>query len=129
MDSEMAQALAERDIAMQERALTLAAQAVEAGAGWVQRLGPAPRTPGPRTRWLRELSTVAAYRDRWHVAEPRSIGAKSDVGSTEQMGQRERALAPAGRAVAISHDAYGNTQAPPGSRRSKWQGESNSDGS
>jgi hypothetical protein len=111
-EPEMAQALAERDIAMQERALTLAAQAIEAGAGWVQRLGPAPSTPGSRERWLRELSTVAAYRDRWHITEQRSIGAKSDVGSTEQMSQRQRALAAAGRAVAISHDAYGEQASP-----------------
>jgi hypothetical protein len=106
-DPEMAQALAERDIAMQQRALTLAAQAIEARAAWVQRLGPAPGTPGPRARWLRELSTVAAYRDCWHITEQRSIGAKSDVGSTEQMGQRQRALAAAARAVAISHDVHG----------------------
>jgi len=111
-DPKMAGALAERDLAMQERAVTLAAQATEAGAGWVQRLGPPPGTPGPRARWLRELSTVAAYRDRWHITEQRSIGAKSDVGSTEQMSQRQRALAAAERAVAISHDAYGEQARP-----------------
>jgi len=106
-DPEMAGALAERDLAMQERAHTLAAQAVEARAGWVQRFGPPPGTPGPRVRWLRELSTVAAYRDRWHITEQRSIGAKNDVGSTEQMNQRRRALAAAERAIAISHDVHG----------------------
>ena len=101
-DPEMAEALAERDAAMQERALTVAAQAIEAGAGWVQRLGSLPSDPSRRARWVREVSTVAAYRDRWHI-EQRSIGAKSDVGSTEQMSQRQRALAAAERAVAISH--------------------------
>ena len=111
-DPEMAQALTERDMAMEERARTLAAQAIEVEAGWVKRLGPAPGAPGPRARWLRELSTVAAYRDRWHIADTRSIGAKSDVGSTEQMGQRQRALAAAGRAVAISRDAHGEQASP-----------------
>ncbi len=111
-DPEMAQALAERDAAIQERALTLAAQAIEAGAGWVQRLGSLPSDPSRRARWVREVSTVAAYRDRWHITEQRSIGAKSDVGSTEQMGQRQRALAAAERAVAISHDAHGEQAGP-----------------
>ncbi len=111
-DPELAEALAERERAMQERALTLAAQAIEAGAPWVQRLGPVPGTHGPVAHWLREISTVAAYRDRWHIAEQRSIGAKSDVGSTEQMSQRRRALAAAERAVAISHDAHGEQVSP-----------------
>ena len=108
----MAHALAERDPAMQERAITLAAQAIEAGAGWVQRLGSRPADPARRHRWLREVSTVAAYRDRWHITEQRSIGAKSDVGSTEQMSQRQRALAVAERAVAISHDVHGKHASP-----------------
>ena len=108
----MAEALAERDVAMQERALTVAAQAIEAGAGWVQRLGSLPSDPSRRARWVREVSTVAAYRDRWHITEQRSIGAKSDVGSTEQMSQRRRALAAAERAVAISHDAHGEQASP-----------------
>ena len=110
---EMAQALGERDQAMEERARTLAVQAIGTGESWVQRLGPAPGAPGPRARWLRELSTVAAYRDRWHITEQRSIGGKTDVGSTEQMSQRQRALAAAERAVAISHDAHGEQASPP----------------
>ena len=67
---------------------------------------------GPMARWLREVSTIAAYRERWHITEQRSIGGKTDVGSTEQMGQRQRALAAAERAVAISHDAYGQQASP-----------------
>ena len=111
-DPEMAEALAERELAMGERALTVAAQAIEAGAAWVQRLGSLPSDPSRRARWVREVSTVAAYRDRWHITEQRSIGAKSDVGSTEQMGQRRRALAAAERAVAISRDAYREHASP-----------------
>jgi len=111
-DPETAQALAERDIAIQERALTVAAQAIEAGAGWVQRLGSLPSDPSRRARWVREVSTVAAYRDRWQITEQRSIGAKSDVGSTEQMSQRRSALAAAERAVAISLDVHGKHASP-----------------
>ena len=111
-DREMAETLAERELAMQARALTVAAQAIEAGAGWVQRLGSLPSDPSRRTRWVGEVSTVAAYRDRWHITEQRSIGAKSDVGSTEQMSQRRRALAAAERAVAISHDSHRKQASP-----------------
>ena len=39
-------------------------------------------------------------------------GPSSDVGSTEQMGQRRRALAAAERAVAISHDAHREQASP-----------------
>ena len=46
-DPEMAQALAERDQAMEERARTLAEQAVETGDSWVQRLGAPPADSGP----------------------------------------------------------------------------------
>ena len=92
--------------------VTLADQAIEAGDGWVQRLGSLPSDPARRARWVREVSTIAAYRDRWHITEQRSIGAKSDVGSTEQMSQRRRALAAAERAVAISHDAHGKQASP-----------------
>jgi hypothetical protein len=66
-DPEMAHALAERDQAMEERARTLADQAVETGESWVQRLGNPPAAPGRREHWMREASTVAAYRDRWHI--------------------------------------------------------------
>jgi len=111
-DPETAQALAERDIAIQERALTVAAQAIEAGAGWVQRLGSLPSDPSRRARWVREVSTVAPYRDRSQLTEQRSLGAKSDVGSTEQMSQRRSALAAAERAVAISLDVHGKHASP-----------------
>ncbi len=54
---------------------------------------------------MRALSTVAAYRDRWHITGEGSIGNRSDVGSTEQMSERKRAQAAAQRALAISHES------------------------
>ena len=77
---------------METRARTLANQAIEARHGWVQRLGPAPDDPGHRARWLREVSTIAAYRDRWHITGPRTLGGRDDVKSIEQS-QLQRALA------------------------------------
>ena len=105
-DPEMAQALAERDQAMEERARTLADQAdrdrAELGCNVS---GPRQQTPARRERWIREVSTVAAYRDRWHITGHSAVGKQGDTSSIEQTGQRQRALAAAARATAISSAA------------------------
>jgi hypothetical protein len=105
----MANALAEREQAMETRARTLALQAVEAREDWVRRLGPAPIDRGQRARWLHEVSTIAAYRDRWHITGPGTLGGGDDVKSIEQMSQLQRALRAAVHARAITH-AGGATQ-------------------
>jgi conjugative relaxase-like TrwC/TraI family protein len=104
-DPDMARALTEREQAMEIRARALGNQAIEAGQGWVRRLGPAPDDPGQRARWRREVSTIAAYRDRWHITGPAPIGTVSNVGSTERISQFQRALAAAKHAQAISQVA------------------------
>ena len=63
-----------------------------AGNRWVQRSRGAPRDSDRRARWLRELSTVAAYRDRWHITGDDPSGRAVDGVSTEQ-GQPSGALA------------------------------------
>jgi len=98
-------ALAERDQAMEERARALANQAVGIGESWVQRLGTPPATPSRRERWIREVSTIAAYRDRWHITGHSPVGTLGDTGSIEQTGQCQRALTAAARATAISSAA------------------------
>ena len=101
-DPELAHALAERDQAMEERARTLANQAVDSGESWLQRLGTQPATPTRRERWIREISTIAGYRDRWHITGHSPVGKLGDAGSIEQTGQCQRALSAAARATAIS---------------------------
>ena len=101
-DPDMARALAERDQAMEQRALSLAEEAIAAGQSWVRPLGARPREPAQRERWLREVSTVAAYRDRWHIEGQRPLGAAARREDLEQTAQRERALAAGERAKAIS---------------------------
>lgn len=54
-----------------------------------------------RERWLREVSTVAAYRDRWHVTSARPLGARADVASIEQTVQYRRAMGSIERAEAL----------------------------
>ena len=73
-DPEIAQALAERDRALEARARTLAEQAVESGERWAERLGTLPTAPSRRKRWIRELSTVSAYHDRCHITGQSPIG-------------------------------------------------------
>ncbi|MGH8995705.1 MAG: hypothetical protein ACRDYB_06700, partial [Acidimicrobiales bacterium] len=58
--------------------------------------------PGRRERWLREVATVAAYRDRWHLTSQRPLDVETDVHSIEQQTQRQRAQAAMKRGVAIS---------------------------
>ena len=101
-DPEMAQALAERDRAMEERARTLAEQAIETGEQWVLRLGTPPATPAHRERWLREVSTVAAYRDRWRIANDDPLDERGSTRTTEQTGQRRLAQSAVTRAKAFS---------------------------
>jgi len=111
-DPELARALAERDQAMEARACALAEAAIISGHSWVQRLGSPPSDPSRRERWLGEVSTVAAYRDRWHIAGKNIFGSRADVSGREQTAQRQRARAAAERAVTISHDVDGKQANP-----------------
>jgi conjugative relaxase-like TrwC/TraI family protein len=104
-DPDMVRALTERDHAMEARARTLAVQAIRAGHGWLQRLGPAPDVPGRRARWLRDVSTIAAYRDRWHITDPDGFGGQVHVKAMEQMREIERVLSAAAHARAMSRQA------------------------
>jgi conjugative relaxase-like TrwC/TraI family protein len=101
-DPQLAQALSERDRAMEARARSLADQAVESGEPWVRVLGTVPASPGRRGRWMKEVSTIAAYRDRWHISGQNPVGKPGNTISTEQTGQRQRALSAATRTTTIS---------------------------
>jgi conjugative relaxase-like TrwC/TraI family protein len=104
-DPDMQQALAEREQAMEQRALTLAEQAIEASQPWVRRLGVPPPDPAGRIGWLREVCVIAAYRDRWSVIGPTVIGRRHDTSSLEQLGQHKRAQAAIDRALALTRPA------------------------
>jgi conjugative relaxase-like TrwC/TraI family protein len=106
-DADLARALAERGQAMEERAWTLAVQAIESRESWVRSLGNRPKDPDPLNDWLHEVSSVAAYRDHWRIEGQRPLGPVSDEQNTEQMDQRKRALAAAHRARAISAASAG----------------------
>jgi hypothetical protein len=101
-DPEMVRALAERDEGMERRARTLAEQAIEVRPAWLERLGNPPADPPSRERWMRAVSTVAAYRDRWHITGEQVLGASAEVTTIEQRDQRRRAHVAAERARAIA---------------------------
>jgi conjugative relaxase-like TrwC/TraI family protein len=93
-DLEMSRALTERDRAMEDRARHLAEHAIEHRHVWVQRLGNPPANPAARELWLRLVSTVAAYRDRWGVGNDyRPLGPDTAVKTIEGLGHRKRAQA------------------------------------
>ena len=108
-DPDMARALAERDHAMEQRARSLAEEAIAAQHTWVRPLGAPPSGSAQQERWLREVSTVAAYRDRWHIEGQRPLGAAPDREDLEQTTQRKRALVAGERAKAISTDMTNQT--------------------
>jgi hypothetical protein len=100
-DPDMDRALRERDEAMQRRARTLAEQAISAGQPWTRPFRPPPSHSGRHEAWLRALSTVAAYRDRWNITQdPHALGREPT--SLEQLGQRRRARSALERARTIS---------------------------
>ena len=78
-DPDIEQALQDRRTLIEERARSLTLNALQKGEPWTLSVGRPPADPARREEWLRELDTVAAYRDRWQViagsvlgGEPRS---------------------------------------------------------
>lgn len=98
MNEVMAEALTQRAELMEERAMTLAEEAVECKVPWLKRLGAVPTTEVTRRRWLYEVGTVAAYRDRYGVdgrrtlGEPRNVVQKLDAARAEQAIKRARTI-------------------------------------
>ena len=109
-DPDMAQALTERDRAMEQRARHLAEHAIDHRHVWVQRLGNPPANPAAREVWLRAVSTVAAYRDRWGIGNDlRPLGSENAIKTIEGLGHRNRARA----AVEVALRIAGATRTTP----------------
>lgn len=98
MSEPMARVLGELTDLMEGRAMTLAERATEDRAPWLKRLGTAPTTEAARRRWLHEVRTVAAYRDRYCVdgrrvlGDPKNVAQKLDAARAEQAIRRARAI-------------------------------------
>jgi conjugative relaxase-like TrwC/TraI family protein len=109
-DPEMARALAERDRAMEQRARALAERALGAGESWIKSLGCSPRDPVRRAQWICEVSTIAAYRDRWSITGERPLGEAPRFERLDQMGQCRLAQEAATRAIVVSDLRQGYEQ-------------------
>ncbi|MFD1826777.1 MULTISPECIES: helicase C-terminal domain-containing protein [Mumia] len=112
MDEMMVKALTERADLMEGRALALAEKAVEERQPWLKRLGTLPATEAARRRWLHQVRTVAAYRDRYQVeghrtlGDPRTLAQKRDVARAEQAIRRARAIS---EGAAVSQERRSRT--------------------
>lgn len=99
MSPEMITALTERQTLMESRAAALAATAVAAEEPWLKRLGTPPINDADRSHWLNEVSTVAAYRNRYRadgrraLGEPRTAAQKLDAAQAQKAIRRARAIA------------------------------------
>lgn len=72
-DPDLQRGLTERERLIVERARQLAQTALAERYPWTAALGDAPKG---RTRavWLRQVETIAAYRDRYQITDPRPLG-------------------------------------------------------
>ena len=102
LPADVARALAERRELVEARARTLAQTAIHDHVPWVRRIGN-PQSGGARdqARWLAELSTIAAYRDRYGITSHAPLGASTQTIVQEH--DRRRAADALRRAKALTH--------------------------
>jgi len=89
MADDMRRALDDRRDLIEQRARSLAAEAVATKVSWVRRLGEPPIDRRDRERWDHVIATVAAYRDRCGLTSVRPLG--GDVTNDTQRLDRARA--------------------------------------
>jgi hypothetical protein len=100
-DPDVVPALSDRAYAIEQRARELAIIAIERGDAWVQHFGDAPATGERYEQWVLEVSTGAAYLDRWGIDNPDTFINDATV-SHEQETQRRRVLGATQRANALT---------------------------
>ncbi|NED99291.1 MobF family relaxase [Phytoactinopolyspora halotolerans] len=90
-DPEIRRALDERATLIEQRAAALAQQAITDQALWLRELGHAPQTSQQRKQWLRNVITVAAYRERHGITGRGAMGeVDPDCGSWALRADRRR---------------------------------------
>jgi len=91
-DPDLARALNEREMALEQRACSLAEQAITDELAWTRQLGAPPIDPRLRAHWMRAVSTVAAYRERWNITSDDTPLGPRDRIALDQAKQRRQAL-------------------------------------
>lgn len=74
MTDDMRTALDDRQQLIEQRAVELAHTAMTNNDAWTRHLGPPPTDPHWRRAWLRDLATIAAYRDRHAITSNTPLG-------------------------------------------------------
>ncbi len=100
MSTEMKSALTQRQALIESRATALAESAAERNEPWLRRLGTQPTADAARRAWLREATTVAAYRDRYQVSGRSTLGAEPRSDAQKLDAVRTRRAIRCGRAIA-----------------------------
>ncbi|MFO6453415.1 MULTISPECIES: MobF family relaxase [unclassified Aeromicrobium] len=112
MAPDMAEALTQRQDLIETRATALAAAALARQDRWLRRLGTPPTEGTRRDRWLHEVATVAAYRDRYGIAGESVRGdvltdaQAHDFVSTEGAMRRARWIAAGADESAAARDVH-----------------------
>ncbi|GAA3526049.1 hypothetical protein AFL01nite_05470 [Aeromicrobium flavum] len=102
MAPDMANALIQRQHLIESRVSALAEAALAQQEAWLKRLGTPPAGGRRLERWLQELRTVVAYRDRYAVDSSAVLG---DARSDAQRLDHARAAQAIRRARTISDEA------------------------
>jgi hypothetical protein len=102
-DPDMERALQDRRALIEQRAREVTSTAVENRKPWVARLGSPPTDPARRELWLRQLDTIAAYRECWGITDRTVLGTR-DPTSLEQEAQRRLAQSAVEGALTTTRD-------------------------
>jgi conjugative relaxase-like TrwC/TraI family protein len=109
-DPDIRQALDDRQALIEQRAHDLAVTAVDRRHPWAAQLGTTPDEAAAHARWMLQVATIAAYRDRWNIHDRTILGPKSS--STEHTEQRRIAQQAVTRALALHHGETDSAPAP-----------------
>ncbi|MDN5746411.1 MAG: conjugal transfer protein, partial [Nocardioidaceae bacterium] len=91
MSTAMRQALTERRDLIEARADAVLDTALTERAPWTVRLGRLPSDPRRAAAWRRQARVIAAYRDRYQIADDHPVGAAPDATAQKIDASRARA--------------------------------------
>jgi hypothetical protein len=91
MSPEFRQALTERRNLIEGRTDAILDAAVSQGQEWIVVLGKQPKQERAAQMWRHAARTVAAYRDRYGIADPLPLGAPAEAGAQKVDAARARA--------------------------------------
>lgn len=101
ISEDMQVALGERQQLIEAAARQELRHAVDAGEGWIKRLGPIPRAGRARTTWVAHATTIALYRHRYEITGRTPLGNPKGITKAEQAAEYRTASAALRRAQSI----------------------------